>query len=323
MIYEAFFVAQKQPRSDDLAVESLDKSAFAVIEKMRDCIHHATDGILQVRGETMIYLRTHMSNHTGAGGPRPLSLSQESVVGQPDFDAGLTGSKDEFFTACNTLRPHDRSFNSPNPNDHSFNSTYPSHQLLVVVGSEKTTVVTSTPRKDSPHGNATFLIPNVDNHNLSFSSVASEYECHAVGSVAHAYGDVEIRVELDYELGMLNASVLRCRNLPSAAKSSSKMPDAYVKVYLCGAKGGHIKQKTKVAKKGFNPVYKETLQFSVTKEEVADWSLSIKVCYKDRRFSNVMKGGSFRTTLLGETTVMITSTLLNMEHPTWVKLHRN
>ncbi|GAU93863.1 hypothetical protein RvY_05731 [Ramazzottius varieornatus] len=307
----------KQPQSDGLVVENLVKGSTAsLMDKVRDCIHHAKGGILHVQSEAMVYLKTHTVNRTAVNGitPRPLTLSQESSVGQPDFSAGLATSRDEFFTAHSTENLHKKG--------HSFSGTFSYTSSHFLAHTEKGNMVTSTPRKDSPHVNGTYLIPNVVHHDLSFSSLTSELECQAVGSTAHTGGDVELRVELDYEMGTLNVTIFRCRNLPSAAKSSSKMPDAYVKVFLCGSKGGRLKQKTKVAQKGFNPVYDEVLCFSVTKEEVADWSLYIKVCYKDRRFSHAFKGGSFRTAVLGETTVMITNSLLDAKHPTWLKLHR-
>lgn len=112
---------------------------------------------------------------------------------------------------------------------------------------------------------------------------------------------------------MLEVFILRCRNLPSTSKKSVKFPNPYVKVYLCGSKGGRIKRRTDKKLKTQNPVYNELLSFPVVDRQAADWFLHVAVCCKEGFFRQVE--------LLGSTTMLITEDIIQKEHPMWVPLH--
>lgn len=175
-------------------------------------------------------------------------------------------------------------------------------------------IATSTPNSDELDMKFVIQTRNSQLDLLSISTVDSCLEDQHVRANLQTFGDVLMQVGFDYDKGMLTVAIHRCRNLPSISQTKIQFPCPYVKVYLCGAKGGRIKRKTDVKFKTVNPLYGEVLTFPVADKTVANWFLHVAVCYKE--------GFLRRIGVIGETTMLITEHLLARDHPVWMPLHK-
>lgn len=107
------------------------------------------------------------------------------------------------------------------------------------------------------------------------------------------FGAVEVRGRIqfsllyDHQRGELHVRVHRCKDLASARRSRC---DPYVKSYLLPDLSSDSKKKTSVRKKMLNPVYEQTLRYSVSVGELRGRTLNLSVWHAEPLGRNVFLG---------------------------------
>ncbi|XP_012295209.1 synaptotagmin-like protein 1 isoform X2 [Aotus nancymaae] len=149
----------------------------------------------------------------------------------------------------------------------------------------------------------------------SSSSVSSLNSSTLSGSQMSLSGEAEavqvrgsVHFALHYEPGAaeLRVHVIQCQGLAAARRRRS---DPYVKSYLLPDK--QSKRKTVVKKRNLNPVFNETLRYSVQKAELQGRVLSLSVWHRESLGRNIF---------LGEVEVPLDTWDWGSE-PTWLPLH--
>ncbi|OQV14036.1 hypothetical protein BV898_11807 [Hypsibius exemplaris] len=129
--------------------------------------------------------------------------------------------------------------------------------------------------------------------------------------------DPQLRIAFNYDDGQLEVYIMRCRNLPLSSRKKEKpvMLNPYVKVHLRATKGVvDMKRKTKTVFGTTQPEYDAVLKFPVDRAGLADnWNLHISVCAK--------KGLFQLTSVLEETSMVVTENYLTMTYPIWIHFH--
>ncbi|XP_017530783.1 synaptotagmin-like protein 1 isoform X3 [Manis javanica] len=138
--------------------------------------------------------------------------------------------------------------------------------------------------------------PSLDRMLSSSSSVSSLNSSTLSGSQMSLSGEAEaaavqvhgsLHFGLRYEPGAaeLRVHVIQCHGLAAARRSRS---DPYVKGYLLPDK--QSKRKTAVKKRNLNPVFNETLRYSVPQAELRDRVLSLSVWHRESLGRNIFMG---------------------------------
>ncbi|XP_037005636.2 synaptotagmin-like protein 1 [Artibeus jamaicensis] len=137
--------------------------------------------------------------------------------------------------------------------------------------------------------------PSLDRMLSSSSSVSSLNSSTLSGSLMSLSGEVEAGVQvrgsvhfsLRYEpaTAELRVHVIQCQNLAAARRRRS---DPYVKSYLLPDK--QSKRKTTVKKRNLNPVFNETLRYSVPQAELPGRVLSLSVWHRESLGRNLFLG---------------------------------
>ncbi|XP_053776485.1 synaptotagmin-like protein 1 [Desmodus rotundus] len=137
--------------------------------------------------------------------------------------------------------------------------------------------------------------PSLDRMLSSSSSVSSLNSSTLSGSLMSLSGEVEAGVQvcgsvhfaLRYEpaAAELRVHVIQCQNLAAARRRRS---DPYVKSYLLPDK--QSKRKTTVKKRNLNPVFNETLRYSVPQAELPGRVLSLSVWHRESLGRNLFLG---------------------------------
>ncbi|KAM5321767.1 synaptotagmin-like protein 1 isoform 1-T2 [Glossophaga mutica] len=137
--------------------------------------------------------------------------------------------------------------------------------------------------------------PSLDRMLSSSSSVSSLNSSTLSGSLMSLSGEVEAGVQvrgsvhfaLRYEpaAAELRVQVIQCQNLAAARRRRS---DPYVKSYLLPDK--QSKRKTTVKKRNLNPVFNETLRYSVPQAELPGRVLSLSVWHRESLGRNLFLG---------------------------------
>nr|XP_010344247.1 synaptotagmin-like protein 1 isoform X1 [Saimiri boliviensis boliviensis]XP_010344252.1 synaptotagmin-like protein 1 isoform X1 [Saimiri boliviensis boliviensis]XP_039329498.1 synaptotagmin-like protein 1 isoform X1 [Saimiri boliviensis boliviensis] len=149
----------------------------------------------------------------------------------------------------------------------------------------------------------------------SSSSVSSLNSSTLSGSQLSLSGEAEavqvrgsVHFALHYEPGTaeLRVHVIQCQGLAAARRHRS---DPYVKSYLLPDK--QSKRKTAVKKRNLNPVFNETLRYSVPQAELQGRVLSLSVWHRESLGRNIF---------LGEAEVPLDTWDWGSE-PTWLPLH--
>ncbi|XP_012379618.1 synaptotagmin-like protein 1 isoform X2 [Dasypus novemcinctus] len=158
--------------------------------------------------------------------------------------------------------------------------------------------------------------PSLDRMLSSSSSVSSLNSSTLSGSQMSLSGEAEagavqvcgsVHFALRYEPGAaeLRVHVIQCQGLAAARRRRS---DPYVKSYLLPDK--QSKRKTAVKKRNLNPVFNETLRYSVPQAELRGRVLSLSVWHRESLGRNIF---------LGEVDVPLDTWNWGSE-PTWLPL---
>ncbi|XP_069335738.1 synaptotagmin-like protein 1 [Eulemur rufifrons] len=156
--------------------------------------------------------------------------------------------------------------------------------------------------------------PALDRMLSSSSSVSSLNSSTLSGSQMSLSGEAEavpvrgsVHFALRYEPGAaeLRVHVIQCQGLAAARRRRS---DPYVKSYLLPDK--QSKRKTAVKKRNLNPVFNETLRYSVPQAELLGRVLSLSVWHRESLGRNIF---------LGEVEVPLDTWNWDSE-PTWLPL---
>ncbi|XP_006862302.1 PREDICTED: synaptotagmin-like protein 1 isoform X2 [Chrysochloris asiatica] len=158
--------------------------------------------------------------------------------------------------------------------------------------------------------------PSFDRMLSSSSSVSSLNSSTLSGSLMSLSGEAEagavqvcgsVHFALCYEPGAaeLRVHVIQCQGLAAARRRRS---DPYVKSYLLPDK--QSKRKTAVKKRNLNPVFNETLRYSIPKAELRGRVLSLSVWHRESLGRNIF---------LGEVEVPLDTWDWDSE-PTWLPL---
>ncbi|XP_077631773.1 synaptotagmin-like protein 1 isoform X2 [Crocuta crocuta] len=140
------------------------------------------------------------------------------------------------------------------------------------------------------------LGPSLDRMLSSSSSVSSLNSSTLSGSQLSLSGEAEagavqvrgsVHFALRYEPGTaeLRVHVIQCQGLAAARRRRS---DPYVKSYLLPDK--QSKRKTAVKKRNLNPVFNETLRYSVPQAELRGRVLSLSVWHRESLGRNIFLG---------------------------------
>ncbi|XP_068934519.1 synaptotagmin-like protein 1 isoform X2 [Petaurus breviceps papuanus] len=132
----------------------------------------------------------------------------------------------------------------------------------------------------------------------SSSSVSSLSSSTLSGSQLSLYsegeaGAVPVRGSIQFSLlyqpvpGELRVQVIQCQGLAPARKRRS---DPYVKSYLLPDKSPQSKRKTAVKKRNLNPVFNETLRYSVEQSELGGRVLHLSVWHHESLGRNLFLG---------------------------------
>ncbi|XP_042807426.1 synaptotagmin-like protein 1 isoform X2 [Panthera leo] len=138
--------------------------------------------------------------------------------------------------------------------------------------------------------------PSLDRMLSSSSSVSSLNSSTLSGSQLSLSGEAEagavqvcgsVHFALRYEPGTaeLSVHVIQCQGLAAARRRRS---DPYVKSYLLPDK--QSKRKTAVKKRNLNPVFNETLRYSVPQAELRGRVLSLSVWHRESLGRNIFLG---------------------------------
>ncbi|XP_027720677.1 synaptotagmin-like protein 1 isoform X2 [Vombatus ursinus] len=140
--------------------------------------------------------------------------------------------------------------------------------------------------------------PPINRMLSSSSSVSSLSSSTLSGSQLSLYsegeaGAVPVRGSIQFSLlyqpvpGELRVQVIQCQGLAPARKRRS---DPYVKSYLLPDKSPQSKRKTAVKKRNLNPVFNETLRYSVEQSELGGRVLHLSVWHHESLGRNLFLG---------------------------------
>ncbi|AWP11867.1 putative synaptotagmin-like protein 4 [Scophthalmus maximus] len=102
-------------------------------------------------------------------------------------------------------------------------------------------------------------------------------------------GDVVFSMSYDEHTHSLQVFIKECRGL-AYADASRKISHPYVKCYLLPDKSRQSKKKTSIKRNTINPVYKETLKYSINRSQLFTRSVLISVWHHGRLSRNAFLG---------------------------------
>ncbi|XP_007899595.1 synaptotagmin-like protein 5 isoform X1 [Callorhinchus milii] len=123
----------------------------------------------------------------------------------------------------------------------------------------------------------------------SLNSMLSVYsETGDYGNV-NISGEILFVVNYNYKSGALNINVKECRNL-AIADERKQRTDPYVKAYLLPDKSRQSKRKTKLKSNTTNPIFNETLRYTISHTQLETRTLQLSVWHNDRFGRNSFLG---------------------------------
>ncbi|XP_078480101.1 LOW QUALITY PROTEIN: synaptotagmin-like protein 4 [Lampetra planeri] len=118
---------------------------------------------------------------------------------------------------------------------------------------------------------------------MSIYSEAGDYDSVEVS------GDVTFSMHYDEHTQSLQVFVKECHGL-AYADAARHLSNPYVKCYLLPDKSRQSKRKTSIKRNTINPVYKETLKYSISRSQLATRSMLISVWHHGRLSRNTFLG---------------------------------
>ncbi|KAL8570940.1 hypothetical protein ACOMHN_023612 [Nucella lapillus] len=122
----------------------------------------------------------------------------------------------------------------------------------------------------------------------SLASVYSDAGEYNYGSIPVS-GEITFGLEFDPKLSALRIHLKGCRDL-APVNVKRNYSDPYVKVYLLPDKTRSGKQKSKIKKHTLNPVFNETLTYTISQGELENRTLWLTVWHNDRLGRNDFLG---------------------------------
>ncbi|XP_076595850.1 synaptotagmin-like protein 4 isoform X2 [Chaetodon auriga] len=102
-------------------------------------------------------------------------------------------------------------------------------------------------------------------------------------------GDIVFSLSYDKETQSLHVFIKECHGL-ACVDTSRHLSNPYVKSYLLPDKSRQSKRKTSIKRNTINPVYKETLKYSISRSQLLTRSLLISVWHHGRLSRNAFLG---------------------------------
>ncbi|XP_061581640.1 synaptotagmin-like protein 4 [Cololabis saira] len=102
-------------------------------------------------------------------------------------------------------------------------------------------------------------------------------------------GDVTFSIVYDEHTQTLQVVIKECHNL-AYGDASRKVTNPYVKCYLLPDKSRQSKKKTTIKRKTVNPIYNETLKYSISRSQLTTRSMLISVWHHGRISRNAFLG---------------------------------
>uniref|UniRef100_A0A3P9HUU3 Synaptotagmin-like protein 4 n=1 Tax=Oryzias latipes TaxID=8090 RepID=A0A3P9HUU3_ORYLA len=145
---------------------------------------------------------------------------------------------------------------------------------------------------------------NLYNSKSSLGSTMSIYSDAGDYGTVEVSGQVVFALRYDEHTQSLQVFIKECQGL-AHGDASRKLSNPYVKCYLLHGKTRQNKKKTSIKKNTINPVFSETLKYSMSRSELLGQSVSISVWHHGRLSRNVF---------LGEVTIPLDSANLDTPH---------
>ncbi|KAI3351601.1 hypothetical protein L3Q82_020441, partial [Scortum barcoo] len=102
-------------------------------------------------------------------------------------------------------------------------------------------------------------------------------------------GDIAFSMSYDEHTQSLQVFIKECHGL-ACGDASRRLSNPYVKCYLLPDKSRQSKRKTSIKRNTLNPVYKETLKYSISRSQLATRSMLISVWHHGRLTRNAFLG---------------------------------
>uniref|UniRef100_I3MMJ5 Synaptotagmin-like protein 1 n=1 Tax=Ictidomys tridecemlineatus TaxID=43179 RepID=I3MMJ5_ICTTR len=148
-------------------------------------------------------------------------------------------------------------------------------------------------------------VSSLSSSTLSSSQMSLSGEVEAGAVQVQVRGSVHFALHFEPGASELRVHVIQCQGLAAARRGRS---DPYVKSYLLPDK--QSKRKTAVKKRNLNPVFNETLRYSIPQAELSGRVLSLSVWHRESLGRNIF---------LGEVEVPLDTWNWDSE-PTWLPL---
>ncbi|MED6235494.1 hypothetical protein ATANTOWER_027619 [Ataeniobius toweri] len=123
----------------------------------------------------------------------------------------------------------------------------------------------------------------------SSKSIMSIYSESGDFDSVEVSGDVIFSVKYDEHTQSLHVFIKQCQGL-AYGDASRLLTNPYVKCYLLPDKSRQSKRKTSVKKNTINPVYNETIKYSISRSQLVTRSLLISVWHNGRLSRNAFLG---------------------------------
>ncbi|XP_070819335.1 synaptotagmin-like protein 4 isoform X2 [Chaetodon trifascialis] len=137
-------------------------------------------------------------------------------------------------------------------------------------------------------GNRSHSVPGLDVQSTLGSLMSIYSEAGDFASV-EVSGDIVFSLSYDEETQSLHVFIKECHGL-ACADTSRHLSNPYVKSYLLPDKSRLSKRKTSIKRNTINPVYKETLKYSISRSQLLTRSLLISVWHHGRLSRNTFLG---------------------------------
>ncbi|XP_041845949.1 synaptotagmin-like protein 4 [Melanotaenia boesemani] len=131
--------------------------------------------------------------------------------------------------------------------------------------------------------------PSLQSSKSTLGSLMSIYSEAGDFDTVEVTGDVVFSISYNEHTKSLQVFIKECRNL-AFGNASRQLSNPYVKCYLLPDKSRHSKRKTSIKSNTINPVYNETLKYSISRSQLVTRSMLISVWHHGRLSRNTFLG---------------------------------